>query len=81
MGPGGKGEDREDERRESPESNMILEQVMIVMPAKDVGSTRRRMESRMGEPRGHARSTAEYMNLELRGETKPGCVNQGIINA
>lgn len=49
MGPGGRGGTGEDAMRESPESDMIPEQVTVVMPAEDVGKTRRRMEPRMGE--------------------------------
>lgn len=55
---------------------MIPEQVIVVMTAKDVGKTRGRTEPRMGESCGRTKSTAEYMNLELKGEAKSGYVNK-----
>lgn len=61
---------REDEIRESHESNMIPEQFMVVMPLMGMGKTKRRVELRMGESCGEAKLTAEYMNLELKGEAK-----------
>lgn len=64
------GQVREDEIKESCESNMIPEQFMVVMPLKDMGKTRERVELRMGELRGVAKSTTEYMFLELKGEAK-----------
>lgn len=63
------GQVREDEIRESRESNMIPEQFMVVVPLKDMGKTRGRV-LRTGELCGVAKSTAEYIYLELKGETK-----------
>lgn len=64
------GQVREDEIRESHESNMIPEQFMVVMPLTGMGKARGGVELRMGESRGEAKLTAEYMNLELKGEAK-----------
>lgn len=44
MGPGGRRGAGEDAMRPSPESDMIPEQVTVVMPAEDAGKTRVRIE-------------------------------------
>lgn len=49
MGPAGRRGAGEDAMRQSPESDMIPEQVTVVMPAEDVGKSRGRMELGMGE--------------------------------
>lgn len=64
------GQVREDEIRERHESNVISEQFMVVMSLKDMGKMRGRVELRMGVTCGDIKSTAEQMNLELKGRQR-----------